>query len=116
MKLSRNVILSIEILAAHKLRTILSVLGIVVGVGAVVLMVSAGRGAEKRILDRIRGMGANLVIVNAGKTSIVAGRQRQKLLIHHGDGLRLPLGLVIVVGKLVDDGSGADVHTVLLQG
>ena len=77
MKLSRNVLLSCEILAAHKLRTLLSVLGMVVGVGAVVLMVSAGRGAEKRILDRIRGMGTNLVIVNAGQTAIVAGRKRQ---------------------------------------
>jgi putative ABC transport system permease protein len=77
MKLSRNVILSVEILTAHKLRTLLSIIGIVVGVGAVILMVSAGRGAEKQILDRIQGMGTNLVIVNAGRTSIIAGRQRQ---------------------------------------
>jgi len=77
MKLSRNAILSCEIMAAHKLRTLLSVLGIVVGVGAVVLIVSAGKGAEKRILDRIRDMGTNLIIVNAGQTRIVAGRQRQ---------------------------------------
>ena len=77
MKLSRNVILSCEILAAHKLRTLLSVLGIVVGVGAVVLMVSAGKGAEKRILGRIRDMGTNLITVNAGQTRIIAGRQRQ---------------------------------------
>jgi putative ABC transport system permease protein len=77
MNLSRNVILSVEILAAHKLRTLLSIIGIVVGVGAVILMVSAGRGAEKQILDRIQGMGTNLVVVNAGRTSIIAGRQRQ---------------------------------------
>jgi putative ABC transport system permease protein len=77
MKLSRNVILSVEILTAHKLRTLLSIIGIVVGVGAVILMVSAGRGAEKQILDRIQGMGTNLVMVNAGRTSIIAGRQRQ---------------------------------------
>ena len=77
MNLSRNIVLSCEILAAHKLRTVLSVLGIVVGVGAVVLMVSAGRGAEKRILDRIRDMGTNLIIVNAGQTRLIAGRQRQ---------------------------------------
>ncbi|MFA4945054.1 MAG: ABC transporter permease [Lentisphaeria bacterium] len=77
MKLSRNIVLSLEILAAHKLRTLLSVIGIVVGVGAVVLMVSAGRGAQKQILDRIRGMGTNLLVVNAGRTRIVAGRQRQ---------------------------------------
>ena len=77
MKLSRNVVLSLEILVARKMRTLLSIIGIVVGVGAVILMVSAGRGAEKQILDRIQGMGANLLIVNAGRTMIIAGRQRQ---------------------------------------
>ena len=77
MNLSRNIVLSCEILAAHKLRTLLCVLGIVVGVGAVVLMVSAGRGAEERILDRIRTMGTNLIVINAGRTRIIAGRQRQ---------------------------------------
>ena len=77
MKLSRNVALSCEILAAHKLRTLLSVTGIVVGIATVVLMVSAGRGAEKRILDRIRDMGTNLIVVSAGQTRIIAGRQRQ---------------------------------------
>ena len=77
MKLSRNVALSCEILAAHKLRTLLSVTGIVVGIATVVLIVSAGRGAEKQILDRIRDMGVNLIVVNAGQTRIIAGRQRQ---------------------------------------
>jgi putative ABC transport system permease protein len=77
MKLSRNLALSCEILAAHKLRTLLSMTGVVVGVGTVVLIVSAGRGAENKILDRIRDMGTNLIVVNAGQTRIVAGRQRQ---------------------------------------
>jgi len=77
MKLSRNLALSYEILATHKLRTLLSMLGIIVGVGAVVLMVAAGKGAEQRILDRIRDMGTNLIVVNAGQTRIIAGRQRQ---------------------------------------
>lgn len=77
MKLSKNVALSVEILAAHKLRTFLSVIGVVVGVTSVVLMVAAGQGAQQRILDRIRDMGANLLVVNAGQTQIIAGRQRQ---------------------------------------
>ena len=77
MKLSKNIVLSLEILTAHKLRTLLSVIGIVVGVGAVILMVSAGSGAQKQIVDRIRGMGTNLLVINAGQTMIIAGRQRQ---------------------------------------
>jgi len=81
MKLSRNLALSCELLAAHKLRTLLSVTGIVVGIATVVLMVSVGRGAEKKILDRIRDMGTNLIVVNAGQTRIVAGRQRQTSMV-----------------------------------
>jgi putative ABC transport system permease protein len=77
MRLDRNIGLSLEILAAHKLRTLLSILGVVVGVGAVVLMSSVGKGAEKRILDRIKDMGTNLIVVNAGQTQLIAGRQRQ---------------------------------------
>lgn len=77
MRLLRNLALSLQLLAAHRLRTLLSVSGIVVGVGAVVLMVSAGRGAEKELLDRIRAMGTNLLVVNAAPARIVAGRQRQ---------------------------------------
>lgn len=77
MKLIRNIVLSLEILAAHKLRTGLSILGVVVGVAAVILMVAAGRGGEQNILNRIRGMGTDLVSVNAGQVQIIAGRQRQ---------------------------------------
>jgi putative ABC transport system permease protein len=77
MKLSKNITLSIEILAVNKLRTFLSVIGVVVGIASVILMVSAGQGAQKHILDRIRHMGTNLVVVNAGQTQIIAGRQRQ---------------------------------------
>jgi putative ABC transport system permease protein len=77
MKLTKSVVLSIEILAANKLRTFLSIIGVVVGIASVILMVSAGEGAQKRILDRIRNMGTNLIVVNAGQTQIIAGRQRQ---------------------------------------
>lgn len=79
MKLSRNLILSLEILTAHKIRTGLSILGIVVGIAAVVVMVSAGQGAEQKILSHIRNMGSNLIVVSAGQVKIIAGRKRQTI-------------------------------------
>lgn len=69
--------LSIEILAAHKLQTLLSVLGIVVGSGAVIIMTAIGDGARHEIVERIRSMGTNLVTVTAGQTRVIAGRERQ---------------------------------------
>lgn len=81
MKLSKNVVLSLEILTGRKLRTFLSMLGIIIGVGAVVVMVSTGRSAQKQIIDRINRMGTNLIIVNAGKSTLIAGRQRQMTIV-----------------------------------
>jgi putative ABC transport system permease protein len=43
--------------------------------GAVILMVSVGRGAEKRSLDRIDKPGTNLVVVNAAPARLMIGRQ-----------------------------------------
>jgi len=77
MKCSRILRLSFKILMVQRLRTMLSVSGMVVGISAVVIMVSAGQGAEQRILEQIRNMGTNLLIVNAGQTRIMAGRKRQ---------------------------------------
>jgi len=77
MKFSRNLRLSSTLLLTHKLRTMLTVLGMAVGIGGVVTMVSAGQGTEKRILRSIRNMGTNLIVVSAGQTRIMAGRRRQ---------------------------------------
>jgi len=76
VQFSRNAVLSCQILAAHPLRTLLSVAGVVVGVAAVILMVAVGQGAESRILDRIGRMGTDLITVNAAPARLMMGRQR----------------------------------------
>jgi len=50
-------------LLANKLRSLLAMLGIIIGVGAVIAMLSLGAGAQKQILARITAMGTNLLIV-----------------------------------------------------
>lgn len=54
-------------LAANKTRSILTVLGIVIGVAAIILMMSIGSGAENLILGEIAGLGAETVIVRPGQ-------------------------------------------------
>lgn len=46
-----------------------------------VVMVSMGRGAQKRILDMIHNMGTNLIVVNAGHITLVGGRERQSAIV-----------------------------------
>jgi putative ABC transport system permease protein len=53
-------------LRAHRLRTTLAMLGIIIGVAAVVMMVAVGSGARDRITTQIRGLGANLISINPG--------------------------------------------------
>jgi len=50
----------------HKLRSFLTILGIVIGVGAVITLMSVGKGAEARILSNIQSMGSNLINISPG--------------------------------------------------
>jgi putative ABC transport system permease protein len=56
-------------LRVNKLRTALTMLGIIIGVAAVIAMVSVGRGAQKRIAEQIHSMGSNLIIVSPGAST-----------------------------------------------
>jgi putative ABC transport system permease protein len=69
MRLYRLFIEALESLNANKLRSMLTVLGIVIGVAAVIAMLSIGRGAQASITSRIESMGTNLVYVTPGSTS-----------------------------------------------
>lgn len=58
--------ISIKNLAASKLRSFLTILGIVIGVASVIIIFSIGRSAQDLILDQIKGVGSNLVVVLPG--------------------------------------------------
>ena len=66
MKAWAAVRMALASLRVNKLRTALTMLGIVIGVSAVIAMVSVGTGAQQRIADQIRSMGSNLVVVFPG--------------------------------------------------
>ena len=51
---------------SHKLRSMLTILGIVIGVSAVIALMSIGKGAEADILARIQTLGANLMMISPG--------------------------------------------------
>lgn len=57
---------ALESLSANKLRSGLTVLGIVIGVAAVIAMISIGRGAQNTITGSIQGIGTNLIFVFRG--------------------------------------------------
>ncbi len=68
IKLARNILLGVEDLLLHKLRSFLTTLGIVFGVGSVVAMLSVGEGASKEAMDQIRKLGSNNIIISSIKS------------------------------------------------
>ena len=54
---------------ANRLRTILTMLGMVIGVGAVILMLAVGQGAQQQVQASIAAMGSNLFIILSGSTT-----------------------------------------------
>ncbi len=66
MNVWQAVLDALESLSANKLRASLTILGIVIGVAAVIAMVSVGRGAQSTITESINGIGTNLVFVFRG--------------------------------------------------
>ncbi len=54
---------------ANRLRTILTMLGMVIGVGAVILMLAVGQGAQQKVQASIAAMGSNLFIILSGSTT-----------------------------------------------
>lgn len=69
MNLLELIRISIRALKANKLRSILTMLGIIIGVAAVIAMVGIGNGATANITSQIKGLGSNLLIVSPGQTN-----------------------------------------------
>jgi putative ABC transport system permease protein len=68
-RIARNIWLGIENLLLHKLRSFLTMLGVVFGVGSVVAMLSVGEGASKEALEQIRRLGSNNIIISSMKSA-----------------------------------------------
>ncbi|MBL8370624.1 MAG: ABC transporter permease [Burkholderiaceae bacterium] len=66
--------IALRALAANKLRSVLTMLGIIIGVAAVITMIAVGSGATKRVQEQMKGLGSNIMLVIPG--GITAGGVR----------------------------------------
>ncbi|KIF81777.1 ABC transporter permease [Noviherbaspirillum autotrophicum] len=60
--------IALHALRVNKLRSILTMLGIIIGVGAVITMIAVGAGAQARVEEQIKSLGSNLMIIIPGST------------------------------------------------
>lgn len=61
--------LAVRALLAYKIRSLLTMLGIIIGIGSVIVMISIGRGANANIQQQINNLGANMLYVYPGSTA-----------------------------------------------
>ncbi len=76
-------------LMANKMRSILAMLGIIIGVAAVIAMLALGTGAQKKVIDSISTMGTNLLVVQPterGRGGVASGTQ-QNLTVEDGEAI-----------------------------
>jgi putative ABC transport system permease protein len=66
MKNAKLIAVAIQSVRKNKLRSLLTTLGIVIGVGAVMVMVAIGQGAKTQIRQRIDSLGTNLIVITPG--------------------------------------------------
>lgn len=69
MNLYESIRVSLQSLIANKLRSVLTMLGIIIGVSAVIILVSIGQGATASVTSQIQGLGSNLLTVQPGQAT-----------------------------------------------
>jgi len=90
-RLLKNVRLGIKTLLLHKLRSFLTMLGVLFGVGSVVAMLAVGEGASKEALEQIRKLGSTNIIITSTKPAA-----------EESGGTRTPFS-VVMYGLLYED-------------
>jgi putative ABC transport system permease protein len=66
MSINMTLVIALKALNRNKMRTMLTMLGMIIGVGAVITMVALGKGAQSTIEEQVKAAGTNLITVMAG--------------------------------------------------
>ena len=69
MKTQTLLRIALRSIAKNKMRTLLTILGVVIGVAAVIVMVAVGYGASRSIQTKVNGLGTNMIVVTAGSSA-----------------------------------------------
>ena len=80
-RLLQDIQLGIKNLLLHKLRSFLTMLGLVFGVGSVIAMLAVGEGASEKALEQIRKLGSRNIIVTAMKPISEQGASNVRTMI-----------------------------------
>ena len=103
MKIGKTFLDALQSLTANKVRSGLTILGIVIGVAAVIAMLAIGDGAQNSILGEIEGIGTNLIFIMPGGSEDV--RNPQPLTVADAEAIAEP-GMAPAVARVASAVSG----------
>ncbi|MGC9333514.1 MAG: ABC transporter permease, partial [Anaerolineae bacterium] len=81
MTFSESIRIALRALLSNKLRAILTMLGIIIGVGAVITLMSAGKGVERLVAESFQSVGSNLLFVFPGSIDGSSGTRRSEMTL-----------------------------------
>jgi ABC-type antimicrobial peptide transport system permease subunit len=99
--------LALKSLYANKLRSFLAMLGIIIGVGAVISMLALGAGAKQNMLDRVSSMGTNLLYLRPGQRRHhgVSSGTHQNLTLEDAEAVLKQISNIKAVAPVVNRGA-----------
>ncbi len=110
MLFSEIIRVALSAIRANKLRSFLTMLGIVIGVGAVITMVALGTGAQKAVQDQIQALGTNLLSVYAGQSFHRGVASSERVSLTTDDALALSRGSRVLTAVVPESRRGQQVE------
>lgn len=80
-----DVVIAVEAILANKVKSMLTALGIMFGVAAVISMLAIGKGAQQEVLEQIKLVGVNNIIVTPSAQSLLAPKHRTRRMAKGGN-------------------------------
>jgi ABC-type antimicrobial peptide transport system permease subunit len=118
MNLIESFRIALRALSANKVRSALTMLGVIIGVAAVILLVSIGTGVQAQITSQISGLGSNLLFVIPGKVGSGGGPERagKQFTLDDVSYLQTKLGAANTVIPELAGAADLRVHSLTLNG
>ena len=104
MRLAEAWRVAVTALRANRLRSLLTMLGVVIGVAAVVVLVAIGSGAKREVEQQVEGLGSNLVLIVPGRLEFGSAPTRSRLQLEDADAVGRAIGQPGGVGVTLTSG------------
>lgn len=104
MRLAEAWRVAVTALRANRLRSLLTMLGVVIGVAAVVVLVAIGTGAKQEVQAQVEGLGSNLVLIVPGRLELGSAPTRSRLQLADATAVGRAVGQPDAVGVTLSSG------------